>query len=115
MNTQQVYEKIRAHFTHPGEELATETGRGCVYRGDYDAHSPVRCAVGVLIPDEVYEPEMEVDTARDGGVRKVLEQQGIDIKFAHKCQLAHDNSTSVEHFIERLDDLAREELLDVVR
>lgn len=115
MNTQQVYEKIRAHFTQPGAELATETSRGCVYRGDYHAHSPVRCAVGVLIPDELYEPDMEDYTSVSGSVRKLLEEQGIDIKFVHNCQLAHDRSVSVEDFVERLDDLARVELLDVVR
>lgn len=67
--------KIREHFSEPGAQLAyadsygetyqdPDAGSGvCVYRMDGDPLSSVRCAMGVLIPDDRYEPIMEGTTA----------------------------------------------------
>ena len=71
----EIIAKIREHFSKPDSVMAWDSDGICVYRGTSDEesdgmlirdpHSPVRCAFGVLIPDELYKPEMEGKTASD--------------------------------------------------
>lgn len=67
--------RVREHFERPDAALSFDRERGegngddklqgmCMYRLGEFATSPVRCAFGVLIPDELYEPVMEGKDAR---------------------------------------------------
>lgn len=64
---EQVVRGTYEYFSRPGAKLAFEQRYNadedeigiCVYRGDYDATSPIRCAFGVHIPDDRYDPRME--------------------------------------------------------
>lgn len=129
MTTQEAYEKIREHFSKPGaqrayESKATSDLSGCVYRGldengNRDPHSPIRCAFGVLIPDDRYDPEMERKYCGEV-IRSYLDdlfpgdQHGSQAKFLSAAQGEHDDtSKDFETFIERLDTLAREYHLTV--
>lgn len=58
LNRQQVYEKVREFFSRPGAVFGY-SGSMCVYRGDGDPLSPVRCAIGCLLPDNLYDDGME--------------------------------------------------------
>ena len=54
MNRQEVFDKIYLHLIEQGRKSVNSDGR-CQYRypdGD-------KCAIGCLIPDELYTPELE--------------------------------------------------------
>lgn len=54
MNRQEAYDIVVAHLFTQGRR-AYDEDNGCLYRGPNGA----KCAVGVLIPDEQYNPAME--------------------------------------------------------
>lgn len=59
MTKQEIYNKVKAHLLKQNEKsMALVPDRGkpvCAYRGD----NGMMCAAGILIPDELYSPEME--------------------------------------------------------
>ena len=72
----------------------------CVYRGSDDAgehtsDNDMRCAVGVCIPDDMYDPELE-DYGSIGSVHIRMPDwyqsvfNGIDVNFLSGLQRAHD-------------------------
>lgn len=65
MTTQEAYETIRAYFSRPDAVLARGTKGECQYRTP-DGNA---CAVGCLIPDELY--YMEVEMSEDDGYSTV--------------------------------------------
>ena len=54
MNKQEVFDKVAKHLLTQKIKCVDSTGR-CVYRGI----NGLKCAIGCLIPDDVYEPSME--------------------------------------------------------
>lgn len=94
MNKQEVFDKVYDHFITQGNPRSVEEGgKGCLYRGPDGA----RCAVGLLIPDDLYEPEMDVtgdvrgllaDFPQLGRVLGVKSQDDTD--FLQALQSAHD-------------------------
>lgn len=89
---------IRDHFSREGAEYGYDPqkheafgsyGGGCVYRKGADHSSPVRCAVGVLIPDAAYDPSMESENAESlVGVLDLHESVTAD--FLYQLQVVHD-------------------------
>jgi hypothetical protein len=69
LSPKDVLSKIREYFSRPDAVLAVveldefDGEYRCVYRKDGDPHSPVRCAIGCLIPDSLYSPAIEGDGA----------------------------------------------------
>lgn len=57
-----------------------------MYRGS----EGLKCAVGHLIPDDLYTPEMEAFSADVNPVKSVLEGLGVYIKLANQLQIIHD-------------------------
>ena len=59
MNKQQIFDVVSAHLLKQGEcsigAVESKHGDVCAYRGA----SGLRCAIGVLIPDDLYSPEFE--------------------------------------------------------
>ena len=53
MDTQTVVDKVLQHLWDQGECSYNESG--CAYRGA----NGTKCALGILIPDELYHPDME--------------------------------------------------------
>ena len=53
MTKQEIFDKVLAHLRQ--QRVASETASGCAYRGEQGR----TCAVGCLIPDAEYTPEME--------------------------------------------------------
>lgn len=60
----------------------------CVYRAEDGGG---RCLVGALIPDELYDEEMEgAGIQANSLVQEVLDVDLDDLEFVHQCQLQHD-------------------------
>lgn len=58
MDDQQVFDAVAAHLLAQGEKSLSGDGEVCAYRGA----GGLRCAVGCLIPDDRYEPDLECRT-----------------------------------------------------
>lgn len=109
MDMQKAYDKIRTYFSKPGADFGVDRDAGmCWYR-----IGGRKCAVGVLIPDETYDWDMEDATVQEI-LDKVYGYDGYDadfLVFCEKAQTAHDSEAfstmSVPAFISRLDALAR--------
>lgn len=80
----------------------------CAYRSGGQTDSPVRCAVGWLIPDEKYTPALETNPTT-GALAKAT---GLDFEdprtifFLRELQAAHDFGRSPYDMRERLRDVA---------
>ena len=128
MTTQEAYEQIRAHFSKPDavfafseEEYDRAEGNGCVYRLGGNPKSPVRCAFGALIPDELYDPKFENVSAVElisGRPFSVL-FYGVNRDFIGAAQDEHDllamQRATPETFVRALDKLADRHGLKVVK
>lgn len=114
--TQEAYENIREHFSQPDAVLG-KSNSGCFYRGDGDPQSPIRCAFGVLIRDDLYKPEMENKHA--AAVLRLFphlakEFPVVSKAFIMDAQGAHDaRATDPKDFVRLLDSLALEHNLTV--
>lgn len=66
MTKQEVYDKVKAHLLAQGKQSWDEERDLCMYRGP----GGLKCAVGVLIPDEKYVPQMEGEVSDTGWLEK---------------------------------------------
>lgn len=110
---QEAYDRIREWFSRPGAERSLADGV-CRYRATGKNGEVLKCAMGVLIPDEVYDPAWEFsleDPGLDGGqiARKMGWRKRGLIDFVEYAQRAHDHSGygGVMEFLGRLDNLAQ--------
>lgn len=95
MNTQIAYERIREWFVTPKHDFAFDMGVGdCVYRGEGN----LRCAVGAVLPDKLYNEDMEG-----------MSVQGISDRFKSVANFFRNTSMSFLVDVQRLhDDCAKE-------
>ena len=133
MTAQEAYDRIRAYFSQPGAQLAktpNTNGRTCWYRINAVSYS-TGCAVGCLIPDELYDPHLDdlddgtsigdvVMAANEGDevCEKIVNYLGIHedddlFNFLQDAQLAHDCSSTIETFFKSLDKYAQDAGLTV--
>lgn len=93
---QYTFEKVARHLMGMVEPSLSEDG--CAYRGKGGA----RCAVGCLIPDNLYSPDMEgfiVKIAEPRTSNDVLvELIGHDLELCADLQLVHDRLFSERDF-----------------
>lgn len=126
LTKQEAYEKIRAWFSRPNAVYGMDPQEAnCVYRAEQDPHSEIRCAVGCLIPDDIYDPAWEGQTifllsgngrlstpARELGLREDV------VQWLETVQVLHDRCANedfqMRHFLSELDIFAREADLQVV-
>jgi hypothetical protein len=131
MNEQETYEAIREFFSRPGAVLARARGYfnddavfqpdenasdiACFYRHPDDP--AIRCSVGCVIPDELYEPAMETKSAFALIAKYPALQElfpwasGTMAKgrpaMLDSIQVIHDeNAEDAADFVQRLDRLA---------
>lgn len=76
LTLQEIFDKSAVHLLTQGERSTSEAaveggGNGCAYRGENGR----MCAVGVLIPDDKYDPAIEGDGVY--GISEVIEKCGI--------------------------------------
>ncbi len=96
MTNQEVFDKVLAHLRQQGRASFIVTGTlgtfgdiTCMYRSD----SGDMCAVGCLIPDELYSLSMEESTIDDVLAKSPTLQQlfdGVDFELLSDLQFAHD-------------------------
>lgn len=118
LTNQEAYEQIRSFFSKPDAKYGHAGIDGCVYRGPNN----VRCAVGCIIPDELYDESFEIL----GGVlhlsgekaEALLAYLPEDLGFLVEVQSLHDNlawdKAPMDIFIEKLDKLAAKYGLAIV-
>jgi hypothetical protein len=91
-DNQQVFDTVTAHLIAQGGAAVDDKGL-CKYRMT-DGRS---CAVGCLIPDELYTSDMEESSTTEPGIRACLEQmypEGYDSDLLCALQACHDNLLS---------------------
>jgi hypothetical protein len=116
VTTQEAYEQIRAWFSRGDATLAFDAGYDkCFYRLHSDVDSPVRCAVGCLIPDELYDEQLDDNNMHVGTaiayspeISELLSDVSAD--FLSRAQRAHDETAKAggtpAQFVSWLDDIA---------
>lgn len=86
MNRQEIYNTVKEHLLKQGRKSAETTDDpftpdACKYRGP----DGTKCAIGVLIPDELYSPDME-----GRGIRRLA--QYTDLRaYLNMLDAATDN------------------------
>lgn len=88
-SAQEVFNLVVEHLFTQGRP-AYDGNRGCMYR----THDGLRCAVGVLIPDDLYDPAFEMRKA-DSVIQELFDTNLADwrehIDLLMELQIAHDN------------------------
>lgn len=97
MNRQEIFNKVAAHLLTQGRKaqrganVVGDTPTQCRYRGE----NGTMCAVGCLISDDVYTPELEGAPVRRASVLGALKSSGVSvygdaIMFLARLQTIHD-------------------------
>ncbi len=96
MNEQEVFNTVVTHLFAQGRR-ASNPDDGCFYR----TPEGLKCAVGVLIPDALYRPDLEGTTAygisymiRDGVLPSIPGIEDDTISLLADLQIVHDNPES---------------------
>jgi hypothetical protein len=84
MTNQEAFDTVKAHLLKQNKRAQTEPGNACKYRV-----GELKCAVGCLIPDNIYQPEMEGKVV--GELRHLDCLQGLDFALLKDLQYCHDN------------------------
>jgi hypothetical protein len=91
MNNQEVFDKVLEHARTQLERAINEEGQCC-----YFEESGLKCFIGALIPDEVYEPEMEAVSIYGlvGEYQSMAELfNGVNLDLLVLLQQVHDYQT----------------------
>lgn len=110
---QEAYETMRDYFSQPDAVLAYSDDQGqCMYRTPEGR----KCAVGCLIPDELYVHTFDIPTCNDSSsvLHSIGWKDDVLVSFCAAAQQEHDSAQSVDDFLMRLDQCANEYELDVV-
>lgn len=85
---QEFFDRTATHLLKQNERSVDQEG-GCMYRGPQG----LRCAIGIWIPDSVYDASMEGAYAFDiCGYDGMDHLRGIDLTYLEAMQLIHDTS-----------------------
>lgn len=87
-DNQNTFNIVAAHLLKQKKQSIKEDGIICLYRGP----NGLKCAAGALIPDELYNPKMEMSECTVPVVADVLTQCGHDPSFVSGLQWLHDQS-----------------------
>lgn len=97
MTAQEIFDFVWTKLREQGRGSASEDGGTCFYRSS-DGH--LKCAIGHLIPDDLYKPEMEGISVRRildrfPELNIILSEDLIywNIDFLYHLQDAHDGAS----------------------
>lgn len=120
MNNQEIFDKVAKHLLTQNKVSRPEDDRhACLYRG----HDGLMCAVGCLIPDELYTTDIEYVSMADVihetdesafELKKIFDAIGIhptSYNLLSTLQLIHDDKP-VEDWKYELMNLAKSENLE---
>ena len=115
ITTQEIFNKAVTGILEQGEQSVNYANTSCMYRGEGGA----KCAVGMLIADEWYSPDLEetmvnnltIQTALAMSIGRPLSK--TEISMLYDLQVAHDESGEteeyfIEEFLNRTKDIAKE-------
>lgn len=89
MTKQETFDIVVKALRKQGRRSIDISGKFCVYRGPEGR----KCAVGHLIPDELYYPELECQSADSPQLIRILSKLGHDMEFCYELQQIHDHYT----------------------
>ena len=103
MTNQEAYNTVRKHLLKQDKKCLKDTGM-CMYRND----SGLKCALGALIPNYMYNAEME-----GGAIQKLFKKfpvlrkhlEDVDIGMLMCLQSVHDNDP-IHRWDDSLNDIA---------
>ena len=109
MTVEQAYREIRAYFSKPDAKFGFDTEAGvCQYRAfDHDTGGYRKCAVGVLIPDKLYDDSFEdgdtgprelVDHGIINGLMTPDEAEALT-QFLVEAQVQHDSHAIGKEYV----------------
>ena len=106
MTEQEIFDKVVTHLFAQGKPAKDIDGEGCMYR----APDGCKCAVGCLIPDDIYHPRMEWNDIR----KIVLHYSELQNLLPHlpmlmALQNIHDRDcvwVSKDHLLSALEPIA---------
>lgn len=90
VSTQETFDIVARHLLTQGVRSVDAAAGGevlCRYRSSLG----LKCAVGVLIPDDLYTPSMESNPVVDDPVRSVIDGLGHDLSLCEELQELHDD------------------------
>lgn len=103
MNIQQIFDKVYVHLLTQNARSADESG--CLYKNP----AGLKCAVGCLIPDEFYDPDIEGASTRNKLLENILikslgELSSEKLNLLDQLQQLHDDTpvTSWEGLLKKL-------------
>ncbi len=107
MTLQEIYSKVRAHLLTQGQKSRVGGARGsCKYR----TPGGLKCAIGCLIPDDCYSPQLEgqILIISDDITNLITELYGEQsLGLLYELQVLHDG-TEADTWEEGLNELAAE-------
>lgn len=112
MTEYDLFIKVREHLLKQNAKSMDKKGTACMYRGEEGR----MCAVGCLITDENYTPEIEwtlvssMLRTKNGRLAAALEKSGVPltplaIELMHELQSVHDHR-QVKDWNNALNDIA---------
>lgn len=112
MTAQELFDKVATHLLTQNRASIDEKLDFCKYRLYRDNDPPLSCAVGCLIPDNQYDPEMEgvlIDRLIDdkwitGSILNLFREHR---SLLYKLQWIHDKTTT-HYWKDELRNLATE-------
>jgi len=95
MNKQEIFDKVKEHLLK--QDACSETDDDCAYRGK----DGLKCAIGILIPDSLYEKSMESSSIKGvldcyPDVKDYIDPDGENIELLTDLQVIHDNGYPCE-------------------
>jgi hypothetical protein len=89
MTAQEMFDTVARHLLKQNERSINDSRR-CMYRGPRG----LKCAVGVLIPDENYSKDFEGMLVSTPSIRNAAGIPDDLLDLAHTLQSVHDNALS---------------------
>lgn len=93
MTRQELFDRVATHLLEQ-DEKSEGVGQG-VYRCLYRGPNELRCAIGVLIPNDKYNPSFEGCPCTDKDIQEAAGLGGEDINLALQLQDIHDGNPTV--------------------
>lgn len=102
---QKTFNKVARHLLKQNQKSTSRASNStrCLYRGP----NGLRCAIGCLIPNRLYNESMEDKCAGHFSMAPILQQLGHDPYFCDKLQLIHDGYEPAE-WRSKLEEFAKE-------
>lgn len=113
-NKQEIFDKVYDHLHTQGRKSVIYEHRDKQINCRYRAPNGDKCAIGCLIPDELYTPSIEGNNVQSFNVKKILyqlypEMTSNDLLFLIHLQEAHDvidGSNFISYLNDVMEDIA---------